>query len=56
MDNFEWASGYAKRFGIVHVDYATLKRTPKDSAVWYREFLRQQRALRAAHANSPVEV
>ena len=39
MDNFEWASGYAKRFGIVHVDYATQQRTLKDSARWYREFL-----------------
>lgn len=54
MDNFEWASGYAKRFGIVHVDYATLKRTPKDSALWYREFLRQQRVQRAA-ALEPIE-
>ena len=43
MDNFEWASGYEKRFGIVHVDYATLKRTPKDSAKWYRQFLQQWR-------------
>ncbi len=41
MDNFEWSSGYAKRFGIVHVDYATQQRTLKDSALWYREFLRQ---------------
>ncbi len=39
LDNFEWNSGYAKRFGIVHVDYATQKRTPKDSALWYREFI-----------------
>jgi beta-glucosidase len=39
MDNFEWSSGYAKRFGIVHVDYATQQRTLKDSALWYREFL-----------------
>ena len=46
LDNFEWASGYAKRFGIVHVDYATQQRTLKDSALWYREFLRQQRARR----------
>ena len=52
MDNFEWASGYAKRFGIVHVDYATLKRTPKDSALWYREFLRRQRVQRAAALES----
>ena len=35
MDNFEWAYGYAKRFGIVHVDYETQVRTPKDSAWWY---------------------
>ena len=42
MDNFEWASGYAKRFGIVHVDYATQKRTLKDSALWYRQFLGAQ--------------
>ena len=39
MDNFEWASGYAKRFGIVHVDYATQQRTLKDSALWYQRFL-----------------
>ncbi|TAG00204.1 MAG: beta-glucosidase [Betaproteobacteria bacterium] len=39
MDNFEWSSGYAKRFGIVHVDYATQQRTMKDSALWYRELL-----------------
>ena len=39
MDNFEWAFGYDKRFGIVHVDYETLRRTPKASAHWYREFI-----------------
>jgi beta-glucosidase len=46
MDNFEWASGYEKRFGIVHVDYATQKRTLKDSALWYRGFLQHQSAIR----------
>lgn len=46
LDNFEWASGYEKRFGIVHVDYATQQRTLKDSALWYRDFLRLQRAAR----------
>jgi beta-glucosidase len=44
MDNFEWSSGYAKRFGIVHVDYATQQRTLKDSALWYRKFLRNARS------------
>jgi beta-glucosidase len=43
LDNFEWNSGYAKRFGIVHVDYATQQRTPKDSAYWYRDFIALQR-------------
>ena len=40
LDNFEWASGYVKRFGIVHVDYATQQRTLKSSAHWYADFLR----------------
>jgi beta-glucosidase len=39
LNNFEWAYGYSKRFGIVHVDYATQRRTPKDSALWYRDLL-----------------
>ncbi len=50
LDNFEWSSGYAKRFGIVHVDYATLARTPKDSALWYRDLVARCRALRKAGA------
>jgi beta-glucosidase len=37
LDNFEWAMGYSKRFGIVYVDYPTLERVPKDSFHWYRE-------------------
>ena len=40
MDNFEWASGYEKRFGIVHVDYANLRRTLKQSALWYQSMLK----------------
>ncbi len=39
IDNFEWAKGYSKRFGIVRVDYDTQKRTPKDSAYWYRDVI-----------------
>jgi beta-glucosidase len=39
MDNFEWSYGYEKRFGIVHVDYATQVRTPKDSALAFQAFL-----------------
>jgi beta-glucosidase len=40
MDNFEWAWGYSKRFGMVHVDYQTLVRTPKDSALWFRDVIK----------------
>lgn len=43
MDNFEWAEGYARRFGLVHVDYDTLERTPKASYAWLRDALRAQR-------------
>jgi beta-glucosidase len=41
LDNFEWAEGYSKRFGLVHVDYATQTRTPKASARWYADVLRE---------------
>ncbi len=40
LDNFEWALGLSKRFGLVHVDYASLKRTPKSSAHWYASVCR----------------
>ncbi|MEU0425416.1 GH1 family beta-glucosidase [Streptomyces canus] len=43
MDNFEWAEGFARRFGLVHVDFETLARTPKASYAWYQELLRAQR-------------
>ncbi len=48
LDNFEWDSGYARRFGLVHVDYASQQRTPKDSAHWYRDFIAAQRAQRGS--------
>lgn len=40
MDNFEWSLGYAKRFGIIYVDYVTQKRTLKDSALWYSHVIK----------------
>jgi beta-glucosidase len=43
LDNFEWARGYAMRFGIVYVDYPTLERVPKDSFYWYRDFIASRR-------------
>jgi beta-glucosidase len=43
LDNFEWAYGYDKRFGIVRVDYDTQQRTPKQSAHWYSETIRRIR-------------
>jgi len=50
LDNFEWASGYAKRFGIVHVDYETQKRTLKDSAKWYARMLHARNVRQAQPA------
>ena len=46
MDNFEWAEGYKMRFGIVHVDYDTQVRTPKESARWYKELVAQHKSTR----------
>ena len=43
LDNFEWAWGYWKRFGLVFVDYATLDRVPKGSFYWYRDYIAGQR-------------
>ena len=45
MDNFEWAEGYTKTFGLVHVDFATQKRTPKLSYDWYRDVIRRRMVL-----------
>ena len=50
LDNFEWAEGYAKRFGLVHVDYGTLERTPKSSFFRYRDTIARSRTGRAAPA------
>jgi beta-glucosidase len=45
LDNFEWAHGYSKRFGIVYVDYPTLERVPKDSFYWYRDHIAGRRPV-----------
>ena len=55
MDNFEWAQGYAKRFGLVRVDYATQERRWKDSAYWYRETLRRRAPLPIGELEAHVE-
>ena len=39
LDNFEWAHGYSKRFGLIYIDYATQRRILKDSAHWYRKVI-----------------
>lgn len=39
LDDFEWTYGYTKQFGIVYVDYKTLRRTPKESAYWYAKVI-----------------
>ena len=50
LDNFEWAYGYAKRFGLVYVDYPTLERIPKDSFYWYRDLIARRRLDHASGA------
>jgi beta-glucosidase len=44
LDNFEWEHGYAKRFGLVYVDFATQRRVVKRSGLWYRDFIAGRRA------------
>ena len=48
LDNFEWAYGFSKRFGLIYVDYTTLDRIPKASYYWYKRTI-------AANAVQPVE-
>jgi beta-glucosidase len=48
LDNFEWAQGFSKRFGLVYVDYETLARVPKASFSWYRDLIARSRLAPAA--------
>ncbi len=54
MDNFEWAEGYKDRFGLIHVDYQTLRRTIKESGRWYAKVIASNGATLAA-ASGTVE-
>jgi beta-glucosidase len=47
LDNFEWAEGYAKRFGLVRVDYETQRRIVKASGRWYRDLIAASRRASA---------
>jgi beta-glucosidase len=50
MDNYEWDSGYSKRFGMIYVDYPTQRRIVKRSGHWYRELIKEKRALSVSNA------
>ena len=54
LDNFEWAEGYGKRFGLVRVDYATRRRIPKRSALYYRDLISRPRSSSATRGGTPV--
>lgn len=53
FDNYEWAEGYSKRFGLVYVDFATQRRIVKDSGKWYAGVIARERALHAVPPASP---
>lgn len=52
LDNFEWSFGYRMRFGLVHVDFDTLKRTPRDSYFWYRDHIAAAKGREAGPGES----
>ena len=50
MDNFEWSAGYNQPFGLLHVDFETLERTPKASYFWFQELIEERNLAAAAGA------
>jgi beta-glucosidase len=50
LDNFEWSAGYKQPFGLLHVDYETLERTPKASYLWLQELIEERDLSLAAGA------
>ena len=55
MDNFEWAEGYAKRFGLTYVDYSTQQRIPKDSFFWFRDLIAAHHDAAATQSNQGAD-
>ena len=53
MDTFEWKSGYTVKYGLCHVDFKSLKRTPKLSAKWYSKFIKGYEQIEMASEESP---
>jgi len=53
LDNFEWLSGYTTKYGLYHVDFKSLKRTPKLSAKWYSKFIKGYGQTEMASEESP---
>ena len=53
LDNFEWGFGFTKRFGLVHVDFATQRRTVKDSGHWYARVAAENRFPLADATTAP---
>ena len=54
MDNFEWALGYTKRFGMHYVDYDTMVRTPKASSKWFSQVLKQNAVPKPMELSTPL--
>jgi beta-glucosidase len=53
LDNFEWAGGYRPTFGLVKVDFDTMRRIPKDSYYWYRDLIQHGAVAHPETASTP---